>query len=115
MCRNRFRETLSNLHLADNAYLTGDRYCKDRILFEKLNFNFKQYGSFVNYSVDESVISYYGKHGPKQFIKENPIRFRFKLWCITSSERYLPHAEPYCGEDTDLPDNGLSQGTHSHC
>ena len=101
MSRNIVQEILSNLHLADNTQITEDRYYKVRVLFEKdryykvrvlfekLNFNFKQYGSFVNQSVDESVIPYYGKHCTKQFIRGNPIRFGFKLWCIISSERYL--------------------------
>ena len=100
MSRNRFREILSNLHLADNTQITEDRYYKVQELFEKLNFNFKQYGSFVDHSVDESIIPYYGKHGTKK-----PIRFGFQIWCITSSEGYLLHAEPYCGVDT-----GLGQG-----
>ena len=64
----------------------------------------------VNHSIDESVIFYYGKHGTKQFIRAKGIWFGFKLWCITSSGRYLLHAEPYCGVDTDLPDTGLGQG-----
>ena len=92
MNRNRFREILSNLHLADNTQITGEGYYKVQRLFEKLNFNFKQYGSFINHSVDESIIPYYGKHGTKQFIRGKPIRFGFKLWCITSSEGYLLHA-----------------------
>ena len=110
MSRNRFREIISNLHLADNTQIREDRYYKVRVLFEKLNFSFKQYGSFVNHSVDESIIPYYGQHGTKQFIRGRPIRFGFKLWCIISSKGYLLHAEPYCGVDTDLPDTGLGQG-----
>ena len=62
-----------------------------------------------NHSIDESIIPYYVKHGTKQFIRGNLIGFGFKLWCITSSEGYLLHAEPYCGVDTDLPDTGLGQ------
>ena len=69
MSRNRFREILSNLHLAGNKQITEDRCDKVRVLFEKLNFNFKQYTSFVNHSVDESIIPYYGKHDTKQFIR----------------------------------------------
>ena len=110
MNRNRFREILSNLHLDDNTQIAEDRYCKVRVLFEKLNFSFKQYGSFVNHSVDESSIPYYGKHGTKQFIREKLIRFGFKIWSITSSEGYLLHAEPCCGVDNDWPDTGLGQG-----
>ena len=34
--RNRFREILSNLHLADNTQITEDRYYKVQVLFEKL-------------------------------------------------------------------------------
>ena len=62
MSRNKFREIISNLHLVDNTQITEDRYYKVQVLIEKLNFNFKQYGSFVNHSVDESIIFYYGKH-----------------------------------------------------
>ena len=110
MSRNRFRELLLNLHLDDNIQITEDRYYKVRVLFEKLNFNFKQYGSFVNHSVDESIIHYYGKNGTKQFIRGKPISFGFKIWCITTFVGYLLHAEPYCGVNTDLPDTGLGQG-----
>ena len=106
MSTNRFQEILSNLHLIDNTQITEDRYYKVRVLFEKFNFNFIQYGSFVNHSVDENIIPYYGKHDTKQFSRGNYIRFGFKLWCITSSEVYLLHAEPYSGVDTDLPDTG---------
>ena len=129
MSRNRFRQILSNLHLAENTQTTEDRYYKVQGLFEKLNFNFKEYDSFVNHRVYESSISYYGKHNTKQSIREKPTRFEFKLWCITLSEGYLLHAEPYCGVYIDLPDTGLGQGAdvvlgliekcdvkaHSHC
>ena len=110
--RNRFREILSNLHLPDYTQITEDRYCKVRVIFEKLNYSFKQYGSFVNHSVDKSIIPYYGKNSTKQFIRGNPIRFGFKLLVSPLSEGYLLHKEPYCGVDTDLPDAGLSQGAN---
>ena len=64
--KNRFREILSNLHLAENTQITEDRYYKVRVLFENLNFSFKQYVSFVNHSVDESIIPHYGKHVAKK-------------------------------------------------
>ena len=89
--RNRFWEILSSLHPVDNIQITEARYYKVRVLFEKLNFNFKQYGSFVNHRVDEKIIPHYGKHSTKQFIREKAIRFEFKLWCITSCERYFFH------------------------
>ena len=32
------------------------------------------------------------------------------MWCITSSNGYLIHAEPYCGSDTDLLKTDLGHG-----
>ena len=89
--RNKFLEILSSLHPVDNTQITENRYHKVRVLFEKLNFNFKQYGSFINHRADEKIIPYYGKHSTKQFIRGKAIRFGFKLWWITSSKRYLFH------------------------
>ena len=110
LSRNRFREILSNLCLADNTQIVEGRYYKVRVVVKKLNFNFKQHGLFVNHSVDKSIILYYGKHDTKQFIRGNSIMFGFKVWCIISSEGYLLHAETYCGVETDLLDTGLGQG-----
>lgn len=39
-----------------------------------------------------------------------PIRFRFKLWTLTSSDGFLFHAEPYSGSSTKFPHTGLGQG-----
>ena len=110
LSRNRFREILSNLCLADNTQIVEGRYYKVRVVVKKLNFNFKQHGLFVNHSVDKSIILYYGKHDTKQFIRGNSIMFGFKVWCIISSEGYLLHAETYCGVETVLLDTGLGQG-----
>ena len=43
-------------------------------------------------------------------LEENPLGLGLNFWCITSSEGYLPHVEPYCGVNTDLPDIRLDQG-----
>ena len=60
--------------LSSLQQITEERY-KVRVLFEKLNFSFKQYDSFVNHIVDEIIILYYRKHSTKQFIRGKPIRF----------------------------------------
>ena len=57
---NRFRKILSNLHLADSTQVTENWYYRVRVLFEKLSFDFKHYGSFVNRSVDERITPYCG-------------------------------------------------------
>ena len=108
--RNRFREIFRFLHLRDNLQISDDIYYKVRPLFEFLNENFKKFTYSSTYSIDESIIPYYGKHGTKQFIRGKPIRLGFKLWCITTSDGYLIHAEPYCGSDTGLDETSLGQG-----
>ena len=57
------------------------------------------------------MVLYYGKHGTKQFIREKPIPFDFKLWCLASSDGYLFNAELYCGSNTKPKETGLGQGT----
>ena len=110
MSRNRFTEIFSNLHMADIASLNDDRDYKVRPLFEILNHNVIQLSSTTHHSIDESMTPYYGKHRTKQFIHGKPIRFVFKLWSITSTDRYLLHVELYCGSDTVLKETGLGQG-----
>ena len=81
-----------------------------RCLFDTLNFNFKKHFSASDHRIDETMIPYFGKHGTKQFIHGKPIWFGFKLWCLASTDKYLFHAELYCGADTKLSDTGLGQG-----
>ena len=63
------------------------------------------------FSVNESLMPSYGRHGTKQFVRGKLIRFGFKLWCLCSPDGYLIHAEPYSGKDTNLPETGLGQGS----
>ena len=45
-----------------------------------------------NLSIDEMMIPYYGRHGTKQFIRGEDIRYGYKMWAhwaITSSIGYL--------------------------
>ena len=109
--RNRFREIFSNLHIRDNTDINDDCYYKVRPLFRILNTSFERFTSANNFSVDESMIPYYGRYGTKEFIREKPIRFGFKLWCLCSSDGYLPHAEPYYGKDTNLLETSIWQGS----
>ena len=66
--RNRFREIFSNLHILDDTDIDNDGCYKVRHLFDIFNTNFIRYVSENNFSVDESVIPYYDRHGKKQFI-----------------------------------------------
>ena len=79
-------------------------------LFDIVNRNFEKHFSASDHCINETMIPYFGKYGTKLFICGKPIRFCFKLWCFTSTDRYLFHAKPHCGADTKLSYIGLGQG-----
>ena len=62
-----------------------------------------------NFSVNGSMIPYYGRQGTKQFIRG--LRFGFNLWCLCFTDGYLLHAELYRGKDTNLPEAKLGEGS----
>nr|CAH7746854.1 unnamed protein product [Callosobruchus chinensis] len=42
-----------------------------------------QFGIFShNLSIDEEMVTYFGRHSCKMFMKGKPIRFGFKLRCL---------------------------------
>ena len=50
-----------------------------------------------HFSLDEAIEPYFGHHGMKQFIRGKPIRYGFKFWCLTRSDRFLIKFYPYTG------------------
>ena len=129
MRRDRFDYIMSNIHFADNTAIDiNDRYYKVRPLFEQFNTKSEVYPKDDSCCVDESMIRYYGHHSSKQFVKNKPIKYGFKTWCLNSSRGYLYMVEPYCGKDTNIQcssngsgydvvmhlveSSGLPRGTH---
>ena len=90
MRRERFTKILNMLHVANNEDLpANDKYGKVRPLLDMLNERFQRYAMDSEaYSIDESMIPYFGKHGCKMFIRGKPIRWGFKVWCGTTKEGY---------------------------
>ncbi|KAK9754807.1 Transposase IS4 [Popillia japonica] len=67
---------------------------KVRPLFTLIKQKFQDFAPVIEeHSVDESMISYFGRHGCKQFIKGKPIRYVFKMWMGTTSS---PKCNGYC-------------------
>ena len=97
--RNRFEQIFSNLHFVPKDSLSSDdKFQKVRLLLSKLNRRFEEFGPIANsFSVDETIVPYYGRHGAKQFIKGKPLRFGFKLWTLANSKGYAYHIQPYPG------------------
>lgn len=100
MSRNRFFEIKQNMHVANNNQLDKeDKFAKLRPLFDLLNINFLKYGIFSHHlSIDEQMVPYFGRHSAKMFLKGKPVRFGFKMWCLTSSDGYLFQFIPYGGK-----------------
>jgi DNA excision repair protein ERCC-6 len=101
MRRDRFETIFSNLEFADNANLGPlDKFPKLRILISKLNercMKFVPNGTF--FSIDESVVFYFGHHGFKQYIQGKPIPFGYKFWCGAARLGYICWFQPYQGKN----------------
>ena len=112
MRRDRFTKILNMLHVANNEDLpAGDKYAKVRPLLDILNERFQKYAMDSEaYSIDESMIPYFGKHGCKMFIRGKPIKWGFKVWCGTTKEGYAIWFSPYQGRDTQLQELPMGLG-----
>ena len=102
MSRNKFEKIHQYLHFNDDMSIDyNDRVYKIRPIIDHLNACFGQFFQPFGqkYSLDEAMEPYYGHHSMKQFIRGKPIRYGFKLWCLTSPQGYLVKFQPYTGSD----------------
>ncbi|XP_030762551.1 piggyBac transposable element-derived protein 3-like [Sitophilus oryzae] len=102
--RNRFNFILQNLHCNNNLSLDLDNKFSKIVPFLKhLSKNFLEFAPVKqNHSIDESMIPYFGRHSPKQFIRGKPIRWGYKFWMGTDHRGYIEWFEPYQGSTTKL-------------
>ncbi|MCL4143795.1 UNVERIFIED_CONTAM: hypothetical protein GTU68_064841, partial [Idotea baltica] len=98
--RNRFETIMQFLHMADNTSLNADdKYAKIRPFSELLRKNFMEhFCPSQQLSHDETMIEYFGKHGCKQCIRNKPIRFGYKVWCLNNRNGYLVNFDIYQGK-----------------
>ena len=99
MTRNRFDEIMQNLHLANDDDLDkNDKFAKVRPLINLLNKQcLEHFFPEQQISVNESMVSYYGKHGAKQYIHGKPIKFGYKMWVAATRLGYVIQLFPYQG------------------
>ena len=62
------------------------------------------------YSVDKIMIPSFGKHSMKQYIKNKPVKYRYKVWSLATSDGVGLTFEPFCGKDSRVEDAGMGQG-----
>ena len=53
------------------------------------------------------MMSYYGKHKNKQFIKDKALKLDYKFFWQEGS---FLHVKPYCGNHTKIPDKSSDHG-----
>ncbi|KRY47553.1 PiggyBac transposable element-derived protein 3 [Trichinella britovi] len=101
MSRSRFRELNKNFHTMDNTeLLAGDKLGKISGVYDDLNNRLRQFGIFhEKLSIDEGMVPYYGHHTCKMFIRGKPIRFGYKIWTMSSANRYPYDLKIYAGRD----------------
>lgn len=69
-----------------------------RPLINLMNEKFLQFGIWSEeLSIDEQMVPYFGRHSCKMYIRNKPIRFGYKLWCLCSATGYLFKFIPYAG------------------
>ena len=93
MPRNKFRDIMRYLHLSDNIQVDhnkDDRFFKVRgycdLIRKTCLKNFLKQNTF---SVDETMVPYFGWHSLKQYIKGKPIKFGCKLWTLATHDGYV--------------------------
>ena len=82
----------------------SDRYCRIRPLVSHLQTKFlEKFLPEQDLSYDESMIEYFGRHPCKKSIRNKPIRFGFKSWCINKADGYLVAFDLYQGQKFEPP------------
>ena len=100
MSRNRFQEIKRYFHLADNENLTESKTARVDLIYDELLKNCQRFGIFDKLlSIDESMVPYRGHFSIKQYIRNKPIRFGYKLWFLCGADGYPYNFELYKGKD----------------
>ena len=88
---NKFEIILHHIHFNENVAIDKeDRLYKLRLLLSHLSQKFLELVTLEEHLCnDELMISYYGRHYAKQYIRGKPIRFGFKHWALCTSTGYM--------------------------
>ena len=115
MRRNRFDKIMQFIHLADNTNLDdSDKYAKLRPLIRLLSTRFlSHFQPEQHLSHDEAMVEYFGRHGCKQCIRNKPIRFGYKVWCLNTDAGYLVSFDLYQGKTYE--GNSYEEKTFGKC
>ena len=68
-----------------------------------------------DFSIDEQMIPYTGRHSAKQTNREKSVRFGYKNFCLTSSDGYPYYILPYAGAKELNGTSGTNLTVHVVC
>ena len=89
------------LHLANNDNLFNSKTAKVDPLCHKLLLNCQQFGIFhKKLSIDENIVPYRRKHQIRQFIRNKPVRFGYKIWFTWGTGGYPYNFQIYEDKET---------------
>ena len=101
MTRNRFDEIIKYIYMYDPDSAEADDKCaKSRPIMDIINGRFLKYCPSEKIGdVDEAMIPYYRTYGCgiKQAMRQKPIRFGYKVWCLNYPDGYLIAFDVYQG------------------
>ena len=115
LSKSEFEYCKKHLHLFDNNALDlSDKFAKVPPLFDAINKTcLINYQPSQHISIDESIMPYFRRHAPKQYIYGKPITSGYKLWVMATPLGYCIQFCPYAGKDTipqEYTDIGLGLG-----
>ena len=106
--RDRFLEIIKNIHFANNNRPKvaargdmADRAWKIRPVMEHFNHSFQSAKEpEPEMSIDEHMVKFKGRSFMKQYIRNKPIKWGFKIWCrCASTTGYLYEFDIYTGKN----------------
>lgn len=114
---NRFEEIRRNLHFSDNnneplrTQPSYDRAYKIRPVLDHFNESFQNAMSNTKtQAIDEHMIKFKGHNIMRQYIKNKPVKWGFKMWCrADSSTGYLFQFDLYTGRKQGGAETGLGE------
>ena len=101
MSRSRFLEIKKYVHLANNENLSNSKTAKVDLRYHKLllianNLEF----SIRNFQLMKAWYLNRGKHPIKQFIRNKPVRFGYKIWFMCGTDGYPYNLQIYKDKET---------------
>ena len=114
--RERFKEILQNIHLADNSKSNkySDKECKIRSLIDYFNKVFPEAMSDDSeQTINEHMVKFKGRPSMKQHVKNKPIKWGYKFWSRCASKMgYLQEMEIFLGKKQQV-EHSLGAGSSS--